>query len=433
MTGPDPLENPTVADWGDLVRRTAVLVPRAAEVSPRLALGAVLRDEVVAPRDLPGVALSAMDGFAVRFADLDAATGPSGRASVSLPVAADIPASRAGVAPLARGRAARIMTGAPIPEGADAVVEVERTDADPHAETPAIVTITAVEDLRPGHHIRLPGEEVAAGTVLAGPGDRVGPALVALAATLGIHALPVAEPPHVTVLVTGDELVAPDDPEADVPGAVRESNGAMLAAALTVLGAGVDVIRCPDDVATLTAELDAAAARADLILTSGGIGHGAYDVVKAALGPAGRDSSTFAHVRLRPGGPQGVGRVRVVGPDGQEAWTAVVHLPGTPVGALVGFHLFVRPLLAPGAAATPMLATVRQAPAPRRGPERPRAAARRPGMVVLPGRLDRADDGSLAVDVVDGRRLAPYGRADALVLADDAMPEPGMSVPVLPL
>ncbi len=433
MTGPDLHDHPTVADWSDLVRRTAVLVPRAAEVSPRLALGATLRDDVVSPRDLPAVPLSAMDGFAVHLADLEAATGPAGQTAVTLPVVADIPASRGGVAPLAPGSAARIMTGAPVPEGADVVVEVESTDADPHAEAPTTVTIAAGDGLRPGRHIRRPGEEVAAGTVLARPGDRVGPALVALAATLGIPALPVAEPPHVTVLVTGDELVAPDDPEADAPGAVRESNGAMLAAALTLLGAGVDVIRCPDDVAALTAELDAAAARSDLVLTSGGIGHGAYDVVKAALGPTGRGSSTFAHLRLRPGGPQGVGRVRVDGPDGQEAWTPVVHLPGTPVGALVGFHLFVRPLLAPGAAARPVRALVGRAPEPRPGPERPRAAARRPGMFVLPGRLGRADDGSLVVDVLDGRRLAPYGRADALVLADDAMPAPGQGVPVLPL
>lgn len=416
---------PTVAQWRDALVSAIVMRPEHLRATPRLARGRVLAADVVAPEDLPPVPVSAMDGFALRLADLPA--DPAG----TLPVAADLPAAPGDVAPLPPGAAARIMTGAPLPPGADAVIEVERTDADPHGPAPAVVAVPDREGLVAGRHVRGAGEEVARGQVLARAGDRVGPGLLALATTLGIGALDVERPTRAVVVVTGDELVAPDDAAgATQVGAVRESNGTMLAAALAELGVSSDVVRCGDDPTTLAAVVDAAAARADLVLTSGGIGHGAFDVVKAALGPSGRGTSTFVHVRLRPGGPQGAGHVAVEGRD-----VPVIHLPGTPVGALVGFHLFVRPLLGRPGMSTPILATIRADAQPDAG-----ALARRPGReggasrtLVRPGLLARAEDGSLAVDLVPGSRLAPYGRADCLVILDGAAAHPGQQVRVLAL
>src|SRR5699024_10963957 len=153
--------------------------------------------------------------------------------------------------------------------------------------------------------------------------------------------------------------------------------------------------------------LAAAADRADLVVTTGGIGHGAYDVVKALLGPAdgGAGTSRFAHLALRPGGPQGWG----VLPDG----VPVVHLPGTPVGALIGLHLFVRPLL-PGTDAVPRRMPVQD---PDGRLERARA---RDGLVAEPGRIRVEADGTERVALLPGRRLAPFGRADAIVLGGAA-------------
>jgi molybdopterin molybdotransferase len=191
--------------------------------------------------------------------------------------------------------------------------------------------------------------------------------------------------------------------EQGAPGAgeVRESNGAMLVAALEADGARARHLTSGDEPAQLRAALEEAADGSDLVLTTGGIGHGAFDVVKLLLGPQGTGTSQFVHLALRPGGPQGVGHLG----DG----TPVVHLPGTPVGALVGHHLFVRPLLPGGGAA---LRRVRLEPAawdrPLRG---------RPGTVhALPALLGRDAEGWETARPVSGRRLTPYGRADAIVL-----------------
>ncbi|MDN5820740.1 MAG: molybdopterin-binding protein, partial [Brachybacterium sp.] len=199
------------------------------------------------------------------------------------------------------------------------------------------------------------------------------------------------------VVVTGDELSA----EADLPGSVRESNGAMLAAALRADGAeALPPLHSGDDHAGLRETLARAAADSDLVLTTGGIGHGAFDVVKTLLGEHGSSTSRFAHLALRPGGPQGWGRL--------DGGVPVVHLPGTPVGALVGYHLFVRPLLAGTDAAVATVAL---------GDVTADTARRRPGAVhALAGRLRLDEDGREVVDLLPGRRLAPYGRADALVL-----------------
>lgn len=416
---------PDVASWARTVQETVRLARGTETLAPIAARGRRLAAAVIAPEDLPAVAVSAMDGFALRLADL-----PSDP-DAAMPVAADLPASRGTVTPPPHGAAVRIMTGAPVPPGCDTVIEVERTDADPHAAAPEAVRVLERTGLAAGRHVRAPGEEVPCGSVLAEPGDHVTPGLIALATTLGIGELEVEAPLRVGIVVTGDELVDHDDARgAAETGAVRESNGTMLAAALADLGAQARVLRSGDDPQAFLAVLDEAAHTSDLVITSGGIGHGAYDVVKAALGPVGRGTSEFAHVRLRPGGPQGVGRV--VNDSGAHAGdrdVPVIHLPGTPVGALVGFHLFVRPLLAPALA--PLRATIRRAP------EAPRATGRRRGAHaatrVAPGRRCVADDGALAVDLLAGSRLAPYGRADCLVLLEGEVAGEGDEVRILPL
>lgn len=403
--------------WRDLVRREIDLPRTVLELPVDDAVGRVVGAEVASPEDLPSTPIAAMDGFAVRRADLAAG-------SVTLPVSSEIPARPGAIGELARGTAARIMTGAPVPGGADVVVEVEATDADPFGPSPRTVTLSLQEVPAARRHIRGVGEEVSFGEVLARPGDRVGVGLVGLLRALGVETLPVERALAVGIVVTGDELVGTAG-RAEV-GAVRESNGEMLGAALRADGIEARAVHSTDTHADLTAALEEAAAHSDLVLTTGGIGHGAYDVVKTLLGERGSGGSRFEHLRLRPGGPQGFGHLA----DG----TAVIHLPGTPVGALVGHHLFVRPLL------------VGERAAPRRvlrGAADPLPRPRRAGVLhALPGRLRHDSHGRECVDLLPGRRLAPYGRADAIVLlggADGAeSPEAAGTVPeetvlILPL
>lgn len=378
--------------WRDLLQREIVLPETVSEAPLLEAVGARLGGEVRSPEDVPAVPIAAMDGFAVRRGDLSVG-------ATVLPVSAEIAARPGGIGRLAPGTAARIMTGAPVPDGADAVIPVEATDADPFGTVTPTVTVMLEELPVADRHIRRPGEEVARGELLARAGDGVGAGLVGLARTLGISALPVRRPVRVAVVVTGDELT--DD--AAQAGTVRESNGAMLAAALRADGAESRLHRSGDGLPQLRGALERAAADADLVLTTGGIGQGAFDVVKLLLGPRGLGSSRFEHLALRPGGPQGVGHL----PGG----TPVVHLPGTPVGALVGYHLFVRPLL-PGAAATPRRVLLGQTGPTGAEPRRGRAGT----VHAQPGRLRRDPDGNEVVDLLAGRRLAPYGRADAIVL-----------------
>lgn len=389
--------------WRELLRERIQLVAPPVEVPLAEAAGRLLAAEVRSPEDVPPLAISAMDGFAVRRSEL---TAPG--ASV-LPVSGEHPARPGGATQLPVGHALRIMTGAPVPLGADAVIPVEDTDADPFGPLPDRVTVHSSAPVPPLRHIRTPGEEIARGEVLAGPVDRVGAGLIGLAATLGLSELPVAERLRVGVVVTGDELLdggAPGAPgnAASADGAIRESNGTMLAAALAAEGVCARVRCSSDDPADLLRVLEETA-DCDLVITTGGIGHGAYDVVKSALGPRGSRTSHFEHLALRPGGPQGYGQL----PGG----TPVVHLPGTPVGALIGYHLFVRPLL-PGTDATPVparLGRLAEDGAPRRA---------RPGLLAQPGRLRHGPDGSAVVDLLPGTRLAPYGRADAIVLREAA-------------
>ena len=287
------------------------------------ALGLVLADDVVAPLSLPGFDNSAMDGYAVLATDVADAGQDS---PVRLPVAEDIPAGRTDIPTLAAGTAHRIMTGAPLPAGATAVVPVEATDG-------ATDTVTIRSASREGQHIRRAGEDVTAGTTVLRAGQVVTPAALGLAAALGLGELTVVPRQRVLVVSTGTELVGPGVPLQ--PGQIYESNGVMLAAA--VRDAGADVAASPmtgDDVDAFRETLRGHVADADLILTTGGVSAGAYEVVKDALGGSG--DVEFVKVAMQPGMPQGAGTL-----DG----VPVVTLPGNPVSALVSFEVFVRPAL----------------------------------------------------------------------------------------
>jgi molybdopterin molybdotransferase len=186
-----------------------------------------------------------------------------------------------------------------------------------------------------GRHIRRTGEDVASGTTVLRAGQVVTPAVVGLAAALGLHELTVIPAQRVLLISTGSELVSPGKPLR--AGQIYESNSVMLAAALRETRAEVvAAVTVSDDVAQFTAVLDRYAGESDLIITSGGISAGAYEVVKDAFGRAGDQGVEFIKVAMQPGMPQGTGRV---------AGTPIVTLPGNPVSALVCFEVFIRPAL----------------------------------------------------------------------------------------
>ncbi len=299
----------------------ALITPRPpVGVALADSLGLVLADDVIAPLSLPGFDNSAMDGYAVVADDIAAA---SEEHPVLLPVAEDIPAGRTDTLTLKPGTAHRIMTGAPVPSGATAVVPVEATDG-------ATDTVAIRAAAKAGQHLRHAGEDVTAGTTVLRAGQVVSPAVLGLAAALGLSELTVVPRQRVLVMSTGSELVAPGTPLK--PGQIYESNAFMLAAA--VRDAGADVVASAmtgDDVGQFRAALEGHAGEADLIITTGGVSAGAYEVVKDAFGAAGEVD--FVKVAMQPGMPQGAGRV---------AGRPIITLPGNPVSALVSFEVFIR-------------------------------------------------------------------------------------------
>lgn len=286
--------------------------------------GCVLAEDVVAPAPLPGFDNSAMDGYAVRAADVAGATP---QAAVSLTVIGDIAAGTKRVLNIQSGVCARIMTGAPIPPGADAVVPVEWTDGDSRkvriGNQPAV-----------GAFIRRAGEDVRAGDTVVPSGSLLGAAQVGLLAAVGRRTVVVRPKPRVVVISTGAELVDLGEPLGY--GQIVDSNSYALTAAVREAGAiAYQVGIVPDDARALTRAIEDHLIQADLIVTSGGVSVGAYDVVKQVLGQLG--TVEFHQVAMAPGMPQAFG---VVGDE-----IPIFGLPGNPVSALVSFEVFVRPAL----------------------------------------------------------------------------------------
>ncbi|GAC70070.1 molybdopterin molybdotransferase MoeA [Gordonia soli] len=305
----------------------AALFPDRRTVSVPVpdALGAVTATEVTAPIGLPGFDNSAMDGYAVRATEVAGATAT---APVRLAVAEDIPAGRTDHLVLAPGTAHRIMTGAPLPDGADAIVPVEYTDA-------ATDIVTIADAVETGRHIRRAGSDIEAGERALSAGTRLGAPQLGLLAALGLADVEVFHRPRVIVLSTGSELVAPGN--ALAYGQIYESNGPMLAAAAVEAGADARHVHfVPDDPSGFLARLDEISGDADLIITSGGVSAGAFEVVKEALTTTG--GVEFVKVAMQPGMPQGAGHIRsTAGRD-----VPIVTLPGNPVSALVSFEVFLR-------------------------------------------------------------------------------------------
>ncbi|MEV6648583.1 gephyrin-like molybdotransferase Glp [Amycolatopsis sp. NPDC051371] len=307
----------SVDDYRDRV--AALLGTSPATALPlAAAAGLVLAEDVRAGVSLPPFDNSAMDGYAVRAADVS-------QVPVTLPVADDIPAGRVDVGTLEPGTAHRIMTGAPLPPGADAVVMVEDTDGGT-----GTVTISAAA--KEGAHIRHTGEDVVEGSIALSAGTVLGHSQLGLAAAVGLAEVRVHRPLRVLIASTGTELI--DAPAPLRHGQIYESNSVMLAAAVRELGCEVEVVRSVvDDVEEFRKVIEPKLADADLLVTSGGVSAGAYEVVKDALTGQGVE---FAKIAMQPGGPQGCGRWQGV---------PVVTLPGNPVSVLVSFEAFLRPAL----------------------------------------------------------------------------------------
>ncbi|ONI79004.1 molybdopterin molybdenumtransferase [Actinosynnema sp. ALI-1.44] len=285
-------------------------------------LGLVLAEDVTAPIALPPFDNSAMDGYAVRSVDV---VGASEEHPVELPVPEDIPAGRTDVVPLLPGTAHRIMTGAPVPPGADSVVKVELTDS-------GVQRVRIFAPVSVGTHLRRTGEDVREGTTVLTRGAVLAPPQLGFLAALGLSHLPVRRRPRVLILSTGTELVQPGTPL--VPGQIYESNSVHIAAAVQEIGGVAHVLRSvPDDVNALYEALKPHLDDHDLLITTGGVSAGAYEVVKDALAGEGVE---FLKVAVQPGGPQGFGTYMGL---------PVVTLPGNPVSAALSFELFVRPAL----------------------------------------------------------------------------------------
>ena len=314
----------SVDDYRDgILAGIGVLAPIELPLSS--AHGCVLAADVAAPWPLPSFDNSSMDGYAVRSADIALA---STEAPVELTVVDDVPAGFRSTEAVTPGTAVRIMTGAPMPDGADAVVPVERTDG-------GTATVWVSQGVDFGAYIRRAAEDVVAGEVVLTAGTLIGARQVAILAAVGCGLVFVHPRPRIAVISTGSELVEPGLPLRH--GLISDSNSYLLVAAARE--AGADAYRVGpiiDDERLFLETVEDQLHRCDLILTSGGVSMGAYDTVKAVLSTLG--SVDFMKVAMNPGMPQGHGFV------GEEN-VPIITLPGNPVSSYISFENFVRPVI----------------------------------------------------------------------------------------
>ena len=308
-----------------------------AQPTPLLeSMGQVLAEDLVAEFDVPSLANSAMDGYAVRAADIAAASAES---PVELKVTGKIAAGELPDAPVSGGAAIRIMTGAPIPEGADSVVAFEDTDELDRRGAGGDESIIGIRLAAPaGDNVRPAGEDVRAGNVVLRRGSMMRPGEIGVAASLGLRTVPVHKRPEVAIVATGDELIEPGEPHR--PGFVYNSNTFSVAASVARYGGVPRIVGIArDTVESLNEALSDALASADMIITSAGVSKGDYDVVKDVLSQRGEIA--LWSVRMRPAKPLAFGALSA--DDGRK----VPHLglPGNPVSAMVAFEQFARPAI----------------------------------------------------------------------------------------
>ena len=292
----------------------------------------VLATDIAAQNDLPSFDNSSMDGFAVIASDLTEATPTSPR---TLKVVADIPAGTNPDVTIHPGQAARIMTGAPMPSGADAVTPVEETDFQERAPgTPAPENVVIYKALKAGDYVRPRGKDVQTGQPVLQTGHKLRPQDLGLLAMLGVADISVYCKPRVALLSSGDELIPVEEPLR--PGKIRDSNTYTLAALIDEVGAEVIRLGIAADRREAVEALfeNAAAQKVDLILSSAGVSVGAFDFIKHVVEAQGE--LTFWRVNMRPGKPLAFGKFKDI---------PFVGLPGNPVSAFVGFEVFVRPAL----------------------------------------------------------------------------------------
>ncbi|HEY4409227.1 MAG TPA: gephyrin-like molybdotransferase Glp [Acidimicrobiia bacterium] len=307
--------------------RILATVPRlpAANVALADALGLVTVEDLAATEPIPPFANTGVDGYAVRAADT---TGATAETPVRLRVVDELPAGKAPSVPVGPGEAIRIMTGAPAPAGADAIVMVEDTAAE---DGGGVVVIR--RQARPGDHVRPAGGDLAVGDPAFPAGSVLGPAHLGVVASLGRASVDVVRRPRVAVMSTGDELVPPGEPL--LIGQIRDSNRPMLLAQVAQTGCEVvDFGVGVDDEAVITERLEKAAATCDAMVTSGGVSMGDYDIIKMVLSRIAE--MNWWQIAIRPAKPLAFGMLHGV---------PIFGLPGNPVSSNVSFELFARPAL----------------------------------------------------------------------------------------